>query len=372
VSTGRIVSIQTTAERGGAEYANVDLLDALRERGHDVRLVTNLPDLATGTDLVVRRIDLGPKLSHRTVSSVGLAAPVIVWRLAQALWRERPVAATLVHFKKEQLLVALLPGRLTGRIVWAEWGPVPPALRRGLPRLLFALAARRAAAVLAVSEGTRRTLVDAGVAADKVTIMPNLLDVDAVAADEAGGRALRAELGIGEDEFVAGCISRFQQRKRNDVVIDALAHTGDSVTLLMAGEGDQEDALRRRAAPYGDRVRFVGSVRGHVESFLSACDVLVFAPSPTEGAPRVIVMAQLVGVPVIATDPEGAAEMIPDGAGTVVTPSHDPVALAAALMEYRTDPPRRQREADAARVATLEHHDPERVLRTVETALDGS
>ena len=122
MSTGRIVSIQTTAERGGAEYANVDLLDALRERGHDVRLVTNLPDLATGTDLVVRRIDLGPKLSHRTVSSVGLAAPVIVWRLAQALWRERPVAATLVHFKKEQLLVALLPGRLTGRIVWAEWG----------------------------------------------------------------------------------------------------------------------------------------------------------------------------------------------------------------------------------------------------------
>ena len=35
----RIVSIQTTSERGGAEYANVDLLDALAGRGHDVVLL---------------------------------------------------------------------------------------------------------------------------------------------------------------------------------------------------------------------------------------------------------------------------------------------------------------------------------------------
>ena len=92
-----------------------------------------------------------------------------------------------------------------------------------------------------------------------------------------------------------GCISRFQRRKRNDVVIDAMADLDGDVLLVIAGEGDQEAVLRERAAPYGDRIRFAPNVRGHVEAFLSACDVLVFAPSPTEGEPRVIVMAQLVG-----------------------------------------------------------------------------
>ena len=52
-------------------------------------------------------------------------------------------------------------------------------------------------------------------------------------------------------------------------------------------------------------MRFVASPRGHVHEYLSACDVLVFTPSPTEGAPRVITEGQLVGVPVIATDSPG-------------------------------------------------------------------
>ena len=49
VAGHRIVSIQTTDERGGAEYANVDLLQALRSRGHDVVLLTNVPDIAADT-----------------------------------------------------------------------------------------------------------------------------------------------------------------------------------------------------------------------------------------------------------------------------------------------------------------------------------
>ena len=141
------------------------------------------------------------------------------------------------------------------------------------------------------------------------------------------------------------------------------------VLLVLAGEGDEEAALRERAAPHGERVRFAPNVRGHVEAFLSACDVLVFAPSPTEGAPRVIVMAQLVGVPVIATDAEGADELVPPGTGTICSPSHDPGSLAAALAVYRDDPERRRREGAAGREATLVRHDPERTLQAVERAL---
>jgi phosphatidylinositol alpha-1,6-mannosyltransferase len=243
-------------------------------------------------------------------------------------------------------------------------------MRHGPARLLYALAARRARRIMAISEGTRRTVVDAGVPAEKVDVVPNLVDVEAVKPDPRSRAELREAWGAGERTLVVGCISRFQQRKRNDVVIDAMAHLEGDVLLVLAGEGDQEAILRERAAPYGDRVRFEPNVRGHVEAFLSACDLLVFAPSPTEGEPRVIVMAQLVGVPVVATDSEGAQGLIPPGGGTIVSTSHDPRALALTLSAYRDDRERCRREGRTARMATLESHAPERTLRAVERALD--
>lgn len=366
----KIVSIQTTSERGGAEYANVDLLDALAARGHDVLLLTNMPALADGTRVPVRRIDLGPKLAKRSALRVTLQAPLTAIRIARALRTERPVAAVLVNFKKEQLIASLLPRRLTGLIVWAEWGPVPPQMRRGPARAAYALAARRTRLVLAVSAGTADTVVETGVPREKVVVLSDLVNLHQVAPDPAGGAELRATWGAGDKTLVVGCVARFQRRKRNDVVIDAMAHLDGDVLLVMAGEGDEERTLRARAAPYGERVRFVPSVRGYVDAFLSACDLLVFAPSPTEAdRPRVIVMAQLVGLPIVATDPEGAETLRSTGAGTIISPHNDPRALAETLALYRDDPERRRREGDIGRRTILEAYDPELTLRSVEDAL---
>jgi glycosyltransferase involved in cell wall biosynthesis len=365
----RIVSLETSTERGGAEYANVDLLQALAARGHEVVLITNLPELASGTQLTVRKVELGPKLSSRHLARVVLEAPLILVRIARALHAERPIGTLLLHFKKEQLLCSLLPSWLTGTIVWAEWGPLPTQMRRGPTRWAYALAARRARRVIAISRSTSRTVVEAGVPASKVTVVPVLVNVDEVSFDAISRVRLREQWGVGDRTLVVGCISRLHPRKRNEVVIDAMAHLEGDVLLILAGEGEGEGALRARAAPYGDRVRFIPSVRGQVQAFLSACDLLVFAPSPTEGQPRAIVMAQLVGVPVIATDAEGAEELIDEGAGTIVSPSHDPVALAAAIDAYRVDPGRRIREGYTAREKVLETHDPEQTLSRIERAL---
>jgi glycosyltransferase involved in cell wall biosynthesis len=366
----KIVSIQTTSERGGAEYANIDLLDALVARGHNVLLLTNMPDIADGTHVPVRPIDLGPKLARRSAARVALRAPITAIRIARALRAERPVGAVLVNFKKEQLLVSLLPRRLTGLIAWAEWGPVPPQMRHGPARAAYAQAARRARRVLAVSEGTADTVVDAGVPREKVVVLPDLVNLHQVELDTVGGAELRATWGVGEGTLVVGCVARFQKRKRNDVVIDAMAHLDGGVLLVMAGEGDQEQALRARAAPYGKQVRFVPNVRGYVDAFLSACDLLVFAPSPTEAdRPRVIVMAQLVGLPIVATDPEGAETLRATGAGTIISPHNDPRALADTIALYRDDPERRRREGDIGRRTILEAYDPELTLRSVEDAV---
>ena len=139
----RIVSVMTSGTRGGAEYAAVRLLDALAARGHEAVLLTSHPDTAEGTRVAARHVDLGPKLGVAHLAAAGApAGRCCCRRLRRELEREAPFDVLLLHFKKEQLLAPRLPAELRPRVAWAEWGPVPPPLRGGLPGRLYRRAAR--------------------------------------------------------------------------------------------------------------------------------------------------------------------------------------------------------------------------------------
>jgi glycosyltransferase involved in cell wall biosynthesis len=361
----RVVSVQTSHERGGGEYANVDVLSGLLTRGMDVTLLTNQPTLVEGTEVPVVQIDIGPKIRRATLRRVTLGFPRWVLRLRDVLEREsqsRPIDVLLLHFKKEQLMSAILPRRLTGAVVWAEWGRLPEPVARGPARFLYLAAARRARLIVAVSESTRDSLLRAGVPAEKVVVVHNIVDSETIVFDAAARERYRAAWDVAAGDFVLGCVSRLSASKRNDVVVDALAHLPQNVLLVFAGEGDNEAALRARAAPYGDRVRFLPTPRGHVGELLSACDIAVFAPQPIEGAPRSIIFGQLSERAIVASGPEGAAGMVPPGTGTIVSPAHDPRALAACIESYRRDPERCVREGRAGRAFALAQYDPESVV----------
>jgi glycosyltransferase involved in cell wall biosynthesis len=368
-----VVSVQTTGEKGGAEYSNVDLLRGLAERGLRVRLFTNFPELADGSRVPVRPVNLGPKLSRSNVAWVALGFLPWLVRLVRLLRREcaedGPIDVLLVHYKKEQLMSALLPRSLARCVVWAEWGPVPFEFRRGLPRLAYVLAARRASRIVAISEGTKRSIADVGVPPDRIEVVPNAVDVDAVRFDAQARQRLRNEWGATEDTFVVGTVTRLHPKKRNDVLVRALRALPGDVLLILAGEGEEESNLRQLATPDADRVRFIATPRGYVEQVLSAYDVALFAPSPTEGSPRAVVMAQLVGRPVVATDTEGAEDIVAEGTGTIVFPPHDAEALARTLGEYRNDPQRREREGCRARDHARRRNDRRSVERTFEAIL---
>jgi glycosyltransferase involved in cell wall biosynthesis len=361
----RVVSVQTSHERGGGEYANVDVLNGLRTHGIDVTLLTNQPRLVEGTEVPVVEIDLGPKIRRSTLRRVALGFPRWLLRLRHALQGEaqgKPIDVLLLHFKKEQLMSAILPRRLTGAVVWAEWGRLPEPVANTPARLLYLAAARRAKLIVAVSESTRDSLVKAGIPGEKVVVVHNIVDGEAIVFDPAARERYREEWGVAAGDFVLGCVTRLNASKRNDVIIDALAHLPSNVLLVFAGEGDEEQSLRARAAPYGDRVRFLPTPRGYVGELLSACDLVVFAPQQVEGAPRSIIFGQLSERAVVASGPEGATGMVLPGTGTIVSPAHDPRALAACIDAYRRDPERRAREGKAGRALALARYDPEVVL----------
>jgi glycosyltransferase involved in cell wall biosynthesis len=365
----KIVSVMTTTSLGGAEFAAVELLDSLVERGHSATMLTDEPAIVRDSGVAARSIELGPKLSRSSWRDLALRWPALRRRLRRALEAEWPYDVLLVHYKKEQLLAAGLPRRLRRAVAWAEWGPVPYEMRHGAPRAIFTRAARRASLVMAVSAGTRASLADVGVPADRIHVVPNAMRTDDIRFDPAGRRRVREDLGIPAGAFVVGCISRFHHKKRNDVVIDAVRRLDGDSHLILAGSGDTEAELRRRAASLGERAHFVPTPGAAVGEVLSAFDVSVFCPSPTEGAPRAVILGMLAERPSFATGAEGVADLLADDIGGIVVPENDAEALAERLEPYRGDDDRRRREGELARLRAVERFDRRVVAEQAERLL---
>jgi glycosyltransferase involved in cell wall biosynthesis len=346
----KIVSVMTTDSSGGAEFAAVEMLEALRLRGHETVMLTDMPGIGRDTEVEVAPVALGPKLSVGSWAGLAARWPLLMRRLSVALRAHEPYDVLMVHYKKEQLMAPMLPARQRPTIVWAEWGPVPFPLRKGLPRKAYLASARDVPLVTAVSEGTRRSVVDVGVDASKVIVVPNVLRTDDIRFTQDGRERVRRELQIPEDAFVVGCISRFHFKKRNDVVVDAVRELDDErVHLILAGDGETEPELRALAGPLGQRAHFIPTPRSDVADVLSAFDVSVFCPSPTEGAPRAVILGMLAERPCLSTGAEGVSDMITPEIGGIAEPENDPASLRALLVRYLDDPQRAAREGAAAR-----------------------
>jgi glycosyltransferase involved in cell wall biosynthesis len=346
----KIVSVMTTDSSGGAEFAAVEMLEALRQRGHDTVMLTDMPAMARDTEVTVSPIALGPKLSTGSWVSLALRWPLLLRSFRAALRAQQPYDVLLVHYKKEQLLAGMLPAELRRTIVWEEWGPVPFPLRRGLPRRAYLRAGERASLVLAISAGTRSSVAEVGVPEGKIIVVPNVMRADEIRFTEQGRARVRSELGIPPEAFVVGCISRFHPKKRNDVVVRAVqALENPSVHLILAGSGETEAELRSLAEPLGERAHFIDTPGSEVPDVLSAFDVSVFCPSPTEGAPRAVILGMLASRPCLSTGAEGVADMIRPEFGAISSPENDPEALRALIAPYLDDPARAVREGAAAR-----------------------
>lgn len=144
-------------------------------------------------------------------------------------------------------------------------------------------------------------LVDAG----KVKILKNAIDIDRFSFDARSRAERRAEFGVSDDQLVIGAVGRMCFQKNQlftlDVFAEVLRRRPDAV-LVLAGDGDMMDAVRKRIDELGieQSVRVLG-VRNDMPQLYQAFDVLAF-PSNYEGLGMAAVEAQTSGMPVIASD----------------------------------------------------------------------
>lgn len=149
--------------------------------------------------------------------------------------------------------------------------------------------------------------------------------------------ALRKELGADANDFLIGGVGRLAHSKGFDVLIDAFKLASlPQAKLVILGDGRERDRLQRRLPP---NARLAG-FRANVKDYYQAFDVFV-SPSRSEPLGRVLLEAFDAGVPVIATQTQGPAELVKQYGGTVV-PLEDPQALASALREHHAARPQRE------------------------------
>jgi glycosyltransferase involved in cell wall biosynthesis len=246
-------------------------------------------------------------------------------------------------------------------------------LRRRLP--VYALE-RIAAAVsnveLVQSSEDLDTLARLGVPRAKLRLLGNGVDLDRFHPQPPEVRAaVRAELGIGEDQVVVGAIGRLVWEKGYAELFSAarrLLGRGD-VAVVVAGpyDADKGDPLTAAdvAAAEAAGVQVLG-MRDDPERLYAAFDVYVLA-SHREGFPRSAMEAAASGLPIVATDIRGCREVVDHDQTGLLVPARDAAALEAAIDRLTGNPEERRRLGKAATVKAQREFDQSRVIaRTLE------
>jgi glycosyltransferase involved in cell wall biosynthesis len=351
-----VLYVNHTGEVSGGERSLLILLGALPPEVQ--ALVASPPG---GLRDAVERLDLPTARITGTAGSLRahpLHTPRALAEMSRAAMQVRRAArahrAEVVHANSIRAGVVLGLARLSAASVVHVRDCLPAgALTSATMRLI----ASTATTVVANSRYTAECMRAAAPAADPAVVY-NPVDLrrfDPARLDRAQARArLRRELGdLPEDRLLLGLVAQISPWKGQDTAIETLrllAGEGIDAQLLLIGSakfvarstrfdnvGYLAD-LRARIAKAGleDRVSWLGE-REDVPELMRGLD-LVLLPSREEPFGRALVEAMALGLPVLATDVGGPAEIIEDGREGYLLPPTEPGAWARAIGAIVEDP----------------------------------
>jgi len=335
----RILFVNSARGPGGGVTTALELATGLTDAGHEVTLVCQ-PD-----DALHSRIREHPAVR---AAPLAIRGELNLWRILQLRRLMRTVNPEIVLADRHKDVKFAVPARgahSTPAIVHRHGAP------HALPdRLHYRLLWPRLDAMIVNSEAMRHEQLGMTpwLSAVPMHVIHNGKDLARFRPQPSRRAPMRATLGIGEDEYVAGFHGSPQPRKRVDDLLRAAARLEGRLGLhvLIVGEGMDSTKLQGMARELGLRCTFTGN-RADIPDVLSACDVSVNLSS-AEGFSNSVVEALACGLPVIASRAHSHPEQIEDGVSGRLVPIGDLDALAAALIEF-ADPAVRRRAGEAAR-----------------------
>lgn len=343
----RILHISSAQAFGGGERYFADLANVLATRGHEVfavvrpdsPLITELSNLpAQNVVPLPLRNALDAKSAGRLASFVGRHK---VQLIHAHMGRDYPLAAYAGRRNPDAQLI------VTRHVLFP--------LNR-----LHRFTLSRVARVIAVSEAVGRQLcMQKIVPRDRVTVVHNGIDI--IRFEKAMREFDREEFcrrwDVPEKSTLVGSVGALNPLKGHDDFLQAaarVAHIFPTAFFIVAGvdvtagqinRGNLEQLVRKLKLE--SRVRFIGKMND-VAPLFCALDVFISA-SHSESFGLAIAEAMATGTPVVATETEGAKEIIRDGETGLLVAVRDIGALADAIGALLSDEERRQRIGESGR-----------------------
>lgn len=329
----RVLFLARSLGLGGAEGQLVALADGLRQRGHEVVIVT----FYTGGLLWERARTLGLQLesidkrgrwdlwgaAERFGKVVSAVAPDVVYSFLQgpsifaALWRSKLGGRPLVWGVRASSLLFDFYGLSARAALMAECRLAPAAT-----------------AIVCNSQAGALFYAQSGVSRERLHVIENAIDTQRFYPDPAAAAQLRTDLRVPVGRRVIGLVGRLDPIKDHATALAAcvqLLARGWDIEVWVVGAvdvntGDPLWSVVHQGA-LQERVRWLG-VRDDMRGIYSALDVLL-STSLSEGFPNVIAEAASCGTPCVVSNVGDSARIVEDP--QLVVPVRSPAAAADAM-----------------------------------------
>lgn len=348
-----ILQVTHQGDGAGSTQSIFSLSQHLARRGHRV-----LVGCRSGTLLARLVVASRPPLVHVPLDFRRLGPLAAALR---ALIAQRAVDVVNSHATRDRRA-----------LTWLRWrGRLPEPFvvtRRTMPLtspLELAAVGHTADRTIAVSDAVARALRRRLHPGGRLRVVPNGIDLDRLDAEpsELDLAAARAAIGPLDGRPLVVVAAR---RKDQPVLLRALPMIRRPVAVALVGiEADRELAALRDALPGRHRVGFVPFTERPLAFYRLAAAVAL--PSRIEGLSQSLLEAMALGVPVVASEAGGNADLITSGETGLLVPPLDAGAWARALDRLLSDRAFRGRLASAGRALARQDFTIERTAQRTET-----
>ena len=324
----------------GYTFRTLSILEQQRALGWDTEHLTS-PKHARP---FVPREEVDGWVFYRTPPVAGVAAKLPVLRELALIRKTEARLAEIVSQVKPDILHAHSPvlnaipalrvGRRAGipvvyevRAFWEDAAAThgtssEGGLRYKLTRELETKALRQTDAITTICEGLRGDIAARGISADKITVIPNAVNVDEFAGGAPADPALAGSLGL-NGKSVLGFLGSFYSYEGLHHALQAMPKmlaARPNLRLLLVGGGPEEDRLKQQAAALGieSDVVFTGRVpHDTVQKYYDLVDVLIYPRVPVRLTELVTPLKPLEAMALnkvmVASNVGGHRELIRDG-----------------------------------------------------------
>lgn len=344
-----ILFLDQSGKLGGAELSLLDVASAVRDRC----LVGLLADGPFRQTLEQRQIPVKVLADQ----SLQVRKDSTLWQSLKSLGQIVPLVSQIARLSYDYDLIyantpkafvmGAIASALTQRPLIYHLRDILSAEHFSQTNLRLAIwfANQFASLVIANSAATQQAFIQAGGKAEIIKVVYNGFEPKSYSSSISAVSELRQQLNLA-DQFVVGHFSRLSPWKGQHVLIEALTHCPETVTVLLVGDalfGEQDyvEQLHQQVEQLGlgDRVRFLG-FRSDVPQLMSMCNLVAHTSTAPEPFGRVIVEAMLCGTPVVAAAAGGVVELIEHGKTGWLMPPSDALKLADIIQQCQSQPER--------------------------------